>query len=337
MMKDLKKFTLRNAEGNEIKLTNYGAKVMSIIVPDRNGKMGNITLGYDDAASYINGDPFFGATVGRYANRIANGRFKLDGKEYQLALNDGPNHLHGGIKGFESQLWDTEWNEDAEVIKMHYKSADMEENYPGELNVTVQYSWTDDNELIIDFEALSNKNTIINLTNHCYFNLRDGGQSNILDHTLKINSEAFCAIGKNTIPTGKIQKVDDSPFDFRAFKKIGADINQKDEQIILGRGYDHNFVLENNGACQLAAEIFHEQSGRKMEVYTDQPGIQLYSGNWLDGSQTGHNNTIYGYRSGFCLECQGFPNAPNEPSFPSQKLLAGELYQRRIIYKFLYE
>ncbi len=329
-------YTLENKSGNLVKITNFGAKVMSIIVPDKDGKKGNIVLGYDNPEEYLSGDAFFGATVGRYANRIAKASFKIDDKTYFLQKNDGENNLHSGENGFHNVFWQVKQDiqDKKNKLLLSYISEDMEGGFPGKLKVEVHYQWTDNNELIIDYKATTDKTTVINMTHHSYFNLKDGGKSNILQHIAQINSDSITAVNKNLIPTGEFMDVSETPFDFRTPKSIGRDINMDHEQLKLGRGYDHNFILNNDGNLQKAAEIFEPETGRIMEVITDQAGMQFYTGNWIDGSEIGHDQTKYTYRSAFCCETQHYPDAPNQPHFPSTLLNPGEVYKHKTIYKF---
>ncbi len=331
-------YTLANSHGNEVEITNFGASVMSIHINDKEGKKGNIVLGYDEAEEYIHGNPYFGAIIGRYANRIADGEFELDGKKYVLNKNNGDNHLHGGPGGFHNVIWKGKKTkaDGCESVELRYTSHDMEEGYPGKLNVKVVYSWTENNELIIDYLATSNKKTIINLTHHSFFNLKDGGKSKITSHQLKINADNFLPVDKGLIPTGEFRPVKNTPMDFRKMHAIGDHINHKYKQLKYGNGYDHNYVLYKNGdSLIMAAEIYEPSTGRVMKVYTNQPGLQFYSGNFLDGSDTGHNKNVYNYRTAFCLEAQHFPDSPNHLDFPPTEFMPGEIYKQTTIYKFL--
>lgn len=333
---DIALYTLKNKSGVTVKISNYGATVTSIMTPDREGNMADIVFGYDDVSGYMNAvdKPYFGAIVGRYGNRIANGRFSLDGEVYELATNNGENHLHGGIIGFDKVVWD------AEVIgenslRLVYLAKDGEEGYPGNLTVAVTYTLTDQNELVIAYQAETDKATPVNLTNHSYFNLAGEGSPTILDHELMIQADGFTPVDEGLIPTGEIRKVDGTPFDFRKPKIIGADIRSDNQQLKYGLGYDHNWVLRNkSGKMALAATVYEPGSGRYMEVYTDQPGIQFYCGNFLDGRLIGKSGRPYLQRSGLCLETQHFPDSPNRPEFPSTILRPGERYQSRTVYKF---
>lgn len=331
-------YTLKNKAGIEVKITNYGATVTSIKTPDREGKMADIALGYNDVSDYMNAvdKPYFGAIVGRYGNRIAKGRFTLDGKEYKLATNNGENHLHGGVIGFDKVVWTAEIV-GKNAVRFSYLAKDGEEGYPGNLSIAVTYTLTDDNELKIDYLATTDKATPVNLTNHTYFNLKGEGEGTILDHELMINAKGFTPVDSGLIPTGKIVPVAGTPFDFTTAKPIGRDIGQKDQQLEYGLGYDHNFVLNKEGRegqMTLAATVYEPNSGRFMEVFTEEPGIQFYSGNFLDGRLTGKSGKNYVHRGGFCLETQHYPDSPNRPEWPSTILRPGNEYKTTTIYKF---
>ena len=328
-------YTLTNANHARVKITNYGGIVVSVIVPDREGSMGDVVLGFDHLDGYVGEHPYFGTIVGRYANRIAEGRFSLDGKGYKLAQNNGENHLHGGIRGFDKVAWKAEeiQREDAVGVALAYTSRDGEEGYPGNLSATVVYLLTQKNELRIDYEATTDKPTVVNLTNHSYFNLR--GSGDILGHELTINADRFTPIDQGLIPTGELRPVKGTPMDFTKPTAIGARIDQEDEQIRFGLGYDHNWVLNKEaGSLDLAARVYEPETGREMEVYTTEPGIQFYSGNFLDGSLTGKGGQVYEKRYGFCLETQHFPDSPNKPDFPSVVLRPGETYTQTTVYTF---
>ncbi len=335
-------FTLTNNNGLEAKITNYGGIVTSLKVPDKQGKLEDIVLGFDSLPQYLDGHPYFGSIVGRYGNRIAKGKFSLDGVEYDLAKNNGPNHLHGGLKGFDKVAWtpQAEKVENGVALKLNYLSKDMEEGYPGNLNVEVVYTLTNDNELKIDYSATTDKKTVVNLTHHGYFNLTGNAKRDILAHELTINADSFISIDKTLIPVGKMQTLDGSPLDFRTAKAIGKDINAKDQQIEYGLGYDHCWVLSGPpsavGSEQLvlAAKVNETESGRAMEVWTTEPGLQFYSGNFLDGTLTGKYGVVYQKRFGFCLETEHFPDSPNQASFPSTVLKPGEVYKTGTVYKF---
>jgi aldose 1-epimerase len=330
-------YTLKNKNGLEARITNYGGIVVSLKVPDRKGAFGDVVLGYDSLSSYVANNPFFGCLVGRYGNRIAKGKFRLDGVEYKLAVNNRPNHLHGGLKGFDKVVWNAEpvaEKKDA-AVKLSYLSKDGEEGYPGNLAVTVVYTLTDSNSLKIDYSAVTDKPTPCNLTNHSYFNLSAGAESDILGTELTIDADRMTPVDQTLIPTGELKSVEGTPFDFRKPVKIGARIDDKDEQIQFGGGYDHNFALNGTaGTMRPAAAASDPASGRVMEVFTTEPGVQFYTGNFLDGSITGKNGIVYKKRSGFCLETQHFPDSPNHPGFPSTILKPGETYQTTTIYKF---
>ena len=321
----------------EITVTNYGARIVSWLAPDKDGKMEDVVLGYDSIDGYLRDKgSYFGAAIGRYGNRIAKGEFMLGDIQYKLAQNNGVNSLHGGIKGFSSKVWEVVPKGNNEL---HFTlvSPDMDEGFPGELSVAMTYRLTDDNELIIQYEAKCDKPTVINLTNHSYFNLHGAGNGTILDHQLTLNADFFTPIDSTLIPTGDLAPVENTPFDFRKPTLIGSRIDSKDQQIRFGLGYDINYVLKKteDQNVSLAASVFEPQSGRVLEVYTDQPGIQFYSGNFLNGKFPGKKGKTYGYRSAFCLETQHFPNSPNQPNFPSVVLGPDQVYSHTCIYKFL--
>jgi len=329
-------YTLTNDNGMEVKITNYGGAVVSLVVPDQHGHLDDIVLGFATLAEYLEKSPYFGCITGRYANRIAQGKFTLNGVKYTLAQNDGNNHLHGGSKGFDKMVWAaTEVpNGDGVGLQLSYTSPDGEENYPGTLSVGVTYTLTNADELKIDYTAATDQDTVVNLTNHSYFNLAGAGSGDILGHALLLNADRFTPIDNSAIPLGELRSVAGTPFDFRQMTEIGARIEQDDEQLKCGQGYDHNWVLGNTaGALILAARVEEATSGRAMEVYTTEPGIQFYSGNFLDGL-TGKEGKIYPYRSGLCLETQHYPDSPNQPDFPSTVLRPGQTYQTTTIYKF---
>lgn len=332
--KDVFLLTLTNSKGNVIKLTNYGAKINWIEVPDRKGEKENITFGYDTFEATLNGDMSFGSTVGRYANRIAGGKFTLDGVEYTLPRNNGPNTLHGGPKGWHSVVWNTEIVKGSEypAVKFTYRSPDMEMGFPGNVDAEVTYTWTDNNEIIMDYKATTDKKTVINLTNHAYFNLHGAGVDDINDHILMIRASAFTPVDSFMIPTGEIRPVSGTPFDFTKPFMIDTRLEEPYDQLILGKGYDHNFVLDNTEAID--AMVYESLSGRVLEVETDQPGLQFYGGNFLNGTQTGHGGIVYDFRTGFCLESGHFPDSPNHPEFPGTVLKPGETYKTRTIYRF---
>ena len=330
-------YTLTNAAGMKVQITNYGGIITSLSVPDRNGVSADVVLGYDHLDQYIKSNPFFGALIGRYGNRIAAGKFSLNGETYTLAVNNGVNHLHGGIKGFDKVVWDakTAQTEQAVSLELSYLSVDGEEGYPGNLQAQVTYSLTNDNELQISYHATTDKPTVCNLTNHSYFNLKDGGASPILNHVLQINADRYTPVDATLIPTGELAPVEGTPFDFRRSTAIGARISDDNEQLKNGGGYDHNFVFNGEmGKLRLVATVSEPTTGRVMQVYTTEPGVQFYSGNFLDGSITGKKGVVYQKRSGLCLETQHFPDSPNQPNFPTTTLNPGETYQSKTVYKF---
>ncbi|WP_367868256.1 aldose epimerase family protein [Pedobacter sp. WC2423] len=328
-------YTLKNKNGAEAAITNYGGRLVSLLVPDRNQKLTDVVLGYDSLKSYQKkGEPYFGAIIGRYGNRIAKGKFVLDGKSYQLQVNDGTNTLHGGADGFYSKVW-TAKKTDAQTLELSYLAKDNEAGYPGNLTVKVSYKLTDDNALMISYSAVTDKATIVNLTNHAYFNLNGAGNQTITDHLLTIEADAYTPVDKTLIPTGKIEKVSGTPFDFTKPTLIGERINDKNEQLEYGKGYDHNFVLRSGSGLRKAATVMSPKTGIAMEVLTTEPGIQFYSGNFLTGKdQDGKGKVSYAHRSAFCLETQHFPDAPNQPSFPATVLKPGKVYQTTTVYKF---
>lgn len=333
-------YTLINSNGMRVEITNYGGIITSLWVPDKNGKLGDVVLGYDTLDGYLKASPYFGCIVGRYGNRIAKGKFTLNDRTYQLATNNGPNHLHGGWKGFDKVVWQATPREsqDAVGLELSYLSPDGEEGYPGNLSVKVTYTLTNENALHIDYEATTDQPTICNLTHHSYFNLKDAGASPILDHMLMLDADYFTPVDETLIPTGEFRPVAGTPFDFRQPTAIGARINSEDQQIKFGLGYDHNFVLNGNaGELRRVGKLSEPTTGRIMEIWTTEPGIQFYSGNFLDGSIIGKNGSVYHHRHGLCLETQHFPDSPNHPNFPSTVLNPGEKYQTTTIYKFLIE
>ncbi len=327
-------YTLKNKNGLIAQITNYGAIIVSLYVPDRKGNLADIVQGYDSIDEYIKGNgPYMGAVCGRCANRIAKGKFSLLGKNYSLAVNNGPNHLHGGITGFSKVVWDVVSTSPSSV-QLTYLSKDGEENYPGNLKVTVIYTLTDKNELRLDYQATTDKTTVVNLTGHSYFNLAGEGSGSIYNQELIINGDYFTPIDETSVPTGEIFSVKGTPMDFTKPRKIGSGIDQNDEQLRFGAGYDHNWVLNHRtGSLDLAAAAHDPESGRLMEVYTTQPGVQLYTANWIDGEK-GKGGKKYGRRWAFCLETQHFADAVNKPHFPSTILNQGEEYRHSCIYKF---
>jgi aldose 1-epimerase len=335
--REVNQYTLMNKSGATIKIINFGAIVTSLTVPDRNGKYEDIVLGYDSLQGYLTGESYFGAIVGRYGNRIGKGKFKLDGKEFQLALNNGENHLHGGIIGFNKVLWDARTVQDSTgpSVELAYISRDGEEGYPGKVTLTVTYTLTDKNELRIVYKGITDKVTILNPTHHSYFNLSGSFKNTILDQYLTIEADAITPVDKGLITTGKYLDVTNTPMDFRTPTAIGARINDLFEQLIFGKGYDHNWVIRNytKGKVRKASEVYEQKSGRVMTVYTDQPGLQFYSGNFLDGTAKG-KGVSYQFRTGLCLEAQCYPDSPNKPEFPSVTFKPGEIYEQTTIYQF---
>lgn len=332
--KDVSLYTLKNKQGDVIKLTNYGAAIVEIMVPDRDGNKANVTFGYDNLEGYLNGDPYFGKVVGQYANRIARGKFTLDSVEYTLAINNAPNALHGGPTGWHSRVWTSEVlkGTDFPAVKFTYNKPDMEEGFPGNVVAEVVYTWTDANEIVMDYKVTTDRRTVINITNHAYFNLHGAGVGDILDHEAVIRASAFTPVDSTLIPTGELRPVEGTPFDFRTPHLIGERIGEAYDQLILGGGYDHNYVLDN--LEEVDAEVFDPSTGRVIQVITDQPGVQLYTGNFLDGTQTGRNGKVYQYRSGFCLETQRYPDSPNQASFPSVILTPEEPFLSSTTFRF---
>jgi len=330
-------FTLTNEHGLEVRAITYGGIIVSIRTPDRSGHLDDIVLGYDSLRGYLKDSPYFGAIVGRYGNRIAKGRFTLEGKTYQLATNNGPNHLHGGIKGFDKVVWKAEPFDSASGVGVVFThtSPDGDEGYPGTLTARVSYRLTNDNELVVDYSATTDKATPINLTQHSYFNLAGEGSGDILGHVLRINADSMTPVDSSLIPTGAIASVAGTPFDFRRDTTIGARIDQNDPQLSNGKGYDHNFVLDRKGNdLVLAARVREPKTGRILEVRTTEPGVQFYSGNFLDGTITGKSAHVYLHRSGFCLETQHYPDSPNHSNFPSTILRPGTEFHSRTVFRF---
>ena len=331
-------FTMTNANGLEIKAITYGGIITSLKAPDRDGRLGDVVLGYDNLQGYIDASPYFGAIIGRYGNRIGGARFELDGQVHSLAANDGTNHLHGGIKGFDKVVWEGEpfESEGGVGVIFRYVSPDGEEGYPGTLRVQVTYTLTPSDELLVDYLATTDRATPVNLTQHSYFNLRDAGASDILDHHLMIAADGYTSVDATLIPTGQIAPVEGTPFDFTTPHTIGERISGPHPQLGFGGGYDHNWVLSGTPAegMTLAARVYEPVSGRTLEVLTTEPGIQFYSGNFLDGSITGKGEVVYQHRSGFCLETQHYPDSPNKPEFPSTILRPGEEYRSTTLFRF---
>lgn len=335
----IKLYTLENESGMTVRVTNYGAIITSIIVPDRNGKRADVALGYDRVEDYINAvdKPYFGAVVGRYGNRIAKGEFTLDGETYSLLQNNGENHLHGGAIGFDKVVWAVDEYVEGKSLTLSYLAKDKEEGYPGNLELIIVYTLADDNSLVVDYHASTDKATPINVTQHTYFNLKGEGQGTILDHKLMLNAKTFTPVDESLIPTGEMPAVAGTPFDFTTAKAIGRDIDQQNEQLVFGLGYDHNWILNKDGKegeLSLAAQVHEPSSGRVMEIYTTEPGIQFYCGNFLDGRLKGKSGKPYVHRGGFCLETQHFPDSPNQPNFPSTILKPGETYESKTVFKF---
>jgi aldose 1-epimerase len=336
-------YTLRNAHGVEIRAITYGGIITSVNVPDRRGAMADVVLGFGSLDGYLTQHPFFGAIVGRYGNRIGKGRFSLDGAEYTLATNNGPNHLHGGVKGFDKHVWAAAPLAGKTGVTFTRTSADGEEGYPGTLTVSVTYELTDSNELVVDYHATTDKATPVNLTQHSYFNLAGEGSGDILGHEMQINANRYTPVDDTLIPTGELAPVDGTPFDFRQPTAIGARIDGDHPQLKNGQGYDHNWVLNRttDGAAdgapaklELAARVLEPTSGRTLEVRTTEPGVQFYAGNFLDGKLTGKSGRPYPRRSGLCLETQHFPDSPNKPTFPSTILRPGQEYRSRTVFLF---
>ncbi|MBR4161747.1 MAG: galactose mutarotase [Bacteroidaceae bacterium] len=330
-------YTLTNAQGMEVSITNYGGSLVSIMVPDREGKMANVIQGHDCIQDCLSSpEPFLSTLVGRYGNRICRGKFTMNNKEYSLSINNGPNHLHGGPTGCHARVWDAEQLNDQELV-LRYTFAYYEEGFPGEVQMTVKYSLTNDNELVIDYRGTTNKKTVVNMTSHGFFSLTGIGTPtpSQLDTILTINADFYVPIDENSIPTGEIRKVEGTPFDFRTPKPVGQDIAADDEQIKNGTGYDHCYVLNKRepGELTLAASMVEPSTGRTMECWTTEPGVQFYSDNWADGYKGQHGAT-FGKHSGLCFEAQHFPDSPNRAHFPSTQLKPGEVYVQKTIYKF---
>ena len=334
---DVKLYTLSNDAGMTVKVTNYGAIITSIVVPDRDGQFADVALGYDDLARYTNAvdKPYFGAVVGRYGNRIAGGEFELDGQTYSLLQNNGPNHLHGGAVGFDKVVWTVEEYDEPRAVLLSYRADDGEEGYPGNLDVKVLYVLTDENALAITYSARTDAATPVNLTQHTYFNLKGEGAGTILNHELTLNADRFTPVDDTLIPTGELAPVAGTPFDFREAKPIGRGIEAENEQLAFGGGYDHNFVLSGEaGTLRTAAKVYEPTTGRTLTVETTEPGVQFYSGNFLDGRLVGKSGRPYVNRGGFCLETQHFPDSPNQPAFPSTILRPGETLSSQTVLTF---
>lgn len=335
---DVDLYTLTNANGMIVKITNYGGTITELWVPDKDGNLGDVALGFDTVTEYEEKSPYFGCIIGRYGNRIGKGTFTLDGVTYdKLAINNGENHLHGGLKGFDKVVWDAKPFEakDGVGLKLHYLSKDMEEGYPGNLDVTVTYTLTNDNEIKMDYEATTDKPTICNLTNHTYFNLAGQGYPTNADNQLMINADNYTPVDSGLITTDEILPVKGTPMDFTELTPMGKNCDADDEQIKFGGGFDHNWVLnKKDSEMSLAAKVYEPTTGRVMKVYTTEPGIQFYAGNFLDGTLVGKEGKVYPHRSAFCLETQHYPDSPNKPEFPTTTLRPGEKYETTTIYKF---
>jgi aldose 1-epimerase len=330
-------YTLTNANGMKAEIITYGGAVVSLTAPDRNGKYADVVLGMDSLDGYRSQTAFFGALIGRYGNRIGHARFSLDGKQYRLPKNDGDNTLHGGPQGFDKRVWKAgpATRPDGEALELTYVSKDGEEGFPGTLTAKVVYTLTAKNELKIDYTATSDKDTVINLTNHSYFNLAGQGEGDVLRHEVTINADSFTPVDAGLIPTGELKPVKGTPFDFTRATAIGTRIGQNDQQLKFGRGYDHNWVLnKGNGGLTKAAEVYEPTTGRVMEVWTTEPGLQFYTGNFLDGTVRGKGGKAYPHRGAFCMETQHFPDSPNKPSFPSTELKPGSTYGSETVYRF---
>jgi len=330
-------FTLRNSNGVEARITSYGGRLVNLFAPDREGNSGDIVLGFDSLQGYLAKNPYFGALVGRYANRIADAKFQLNGTTYTLSRNAGQNSLHGGAVGFDKKVWNAQeiGSVDEPALELRYLSVDGEEGYPGNLSVTVRYTLAESNELRLDYDATTDKDTVLNLTNHSYFDLSGKATGKIVNSIVTIHASRFTPVDKHQIPTGELRPVEATPFDFRKPAKISSRIDDPDEQLAIGIGYDHNYVLDRNGdGLSPAARAFDEQSGRVLEVLTTQPGLQFYTGNHLDGSVTGKGGVVYGFRTGMCFETQHFPDSPNHPEFPSSELKSGAQYHGTTVFKF---
>ncbi len=333
--REIKELTIKNSKGTKVKITNYGARIISLWVSDNKGNFDDIVLGFDSVKDYfVSSEKYFGATIGRYGNRINKGVFYIDNIEYKLNTNDGSNNLHGGTIGYDSVIWDIK-NFDETSVTFSYSSYHLEEGFPGNLEIKMKYEITKNNELKIQYWASCDRKTIVNLTHHSFFNLKGAGKGDINDHLLQINASNYTPIDKNLIPTGQIESVEKTPFDFKKLKPIGQDLYLKNNQLKFGNGYDHNFVLnKTKNSINFAAKVIEPDSGRIMEVFTNEPGLQFYGGNFLDGTITGKKNKSYKFRSAFCLETQHFPDSPNNPDFPNTILDPKDEYYSICIYKF---
>ena len=334
---DISRYTLKNSSGMEVSIINYGGIITSWKAKDRDGHYKDIVLGFNDLSDYESSSPYFGALIGRYGNRIKEGKFNLNGVGYTLAVNNGKNHLHGGLKGFDKVIWDIEEevNNSSASLILRYTSRDMEEGYPGNLDVKVTYTLTNEDELKVRYKADTDKRTVVNLTQHSYFNLSADLSRDILGHQITIDADSFLPVDTTLIPTGELKDVEGTPFDFRESKRVGDDINELDRQLTFGNGYDHCWVLNNQDeGIRFVASAYDPLSGRLLEVFSDQPGIQFYSGNFLDGTLKSKDGGSYVFRSGFCLETQHYPNSPNQKSFPTVILNPGEKYDTETIFRF---
>lgn len=334
---EVDQYTLRNEDSMEVKIITYGGRITSLKVPDRDGNFEDVVLGFDSLEDYTGDNPFFGALIGRFGNRIAGGKFTLDGEEYTLAQNDGENHLHGGEKGFDRVVWQVdEERSDSNTLVLSYVSEDMEEGYPGRLETTVIYTLNEDNSFDVEYEATTDEKTIVNLTQHAYFNLSGDFSTTVLDHLVEINADHYLPVTESLIPTGELREVENTPFDFTEPTRIGENIEDLNEQLERGQGYDHCWVLnDQDSGMRFAASALHPESGRYMEVHTNEPGIQFYTGNFLDGTlPRQYDDGTYGHRAGFCLETQHFPDSPNQEDFPSVVLEPGETYSSKTSFKF---
>ena len=332
-------FCLANSKGMSVKIANLGGTIQSIVVPDRYGNLVDVALGFGDVDSYVGlaNSPYFGAIIGRYCNRICRGQFKIDGTVFDLATNNGRNHLHGGISGFDQAIWQcaTTLGEGYSEVRLQYRSADSEEGYPGNLDVVVTYRLTEKCEIIVSYAATTDRPTHVNLTQHTYFNLKGEGNGDVLDHEVFLNADRFTPVDSTSIPTGDIVSVTDTPFDFRTPKPIGLEIGDAHPQLVIGRGYDHNLLINGQlGELTLAASVYEPSSGRVLEVLTEEPGVQFYTGNFLDGSLQGKSGSLYEQYGGFCLETQHYPDSPNQPEFPSTLLRPGEEFKSQTVYRF---
>lgn len=327
-------YTLKNKNGITATFTNYGGRIVSLLVPDKNGKLTDVVLGFESVEGFEKStEPYYGATIGRYGNRIAKGKFKIDGKEYQSSINNTPNTLHGGKNGYQSVVWDGK-QIDSSTVEFTYLSKDMEEGFPGNLNVKVTYSLTDNNEFKAVYEATTDKNTVVNLTNHAFFNLNGEGSGTILDHLVQIDADNYVPVDSTLIPLGKIESVKGTPFDFTKPETIGKRINDNNVQLKDGKGYDHNFVLNKHDIKTPIATVVGDKSGIKMEVFTEEPGLQFYSGNFMQAKNVMKRGIKDEFRTSFAMETQHYPDSPNQPQFPSTELKPGQTYKTQSLYKF---